>query len=161
MSIEAVHPATAINALIAQKDAEIARLSAHLKVLQEQINLLTAKRFGPSSEKVHPDQFRLFNEAELEAVAPLEDEQATIEIPAHRRRPGGRKPLPPQLPRIEIVHDLAEEEKICPHDGVVLRGGLGNSDRSLSGWTAIFSDDSRRKSDETTPTQSLTGIQGA
>ncbi|MGH8489788.1 MAG: rhodanese-like domain-containing protein, partial [Gammaproteobacteria bacterium] len=41
------------------------------------------------------------------------------------------------------------------------RGGLGNSDRSLSGWTAIFSDDSRRKSDETTPTQSLTGIQGA
>ena len=106
--------------LIAQKDAEIARLSAHLKVLQEQLNLLTAKRFGASSEKAHPDQIRLFNEAELEAVAPLEEEQATIEIPAHRRRPSGRKPLPPQLPRIEIVHDLAEEEKICPHDGVVL-----------------------------------------
>ncbi len=79
--------------LIAQKDAEIARLSAHLKVLQEQLNLLTAKRFGASSEKAHPDQIRLFNEAELEAVAPIEEEQATIEIPAHRRRPSGRKPL--------------------------------------------------------------------
>ena len=102
--------------LMAQKDAEIARLSAHLKVLQEQLHLVTAKRFGASSEKAHPDQIRLFNEAELEAVAPLE-EQATIEIPAHRRRAGGRRPLPPRLPRIEIVHDLAEEEKICPHDG--------------------------------------------
>ncbi|MGH8468781.1 MAG: IS66 family transposase [Gammaproteobacteria bacterium] len=125
MSIEAVHPATyseEVHALIAEKDAEIARLSAHLKVLQEQLNLLTAKRFGPSSEKAHPDQIRLFNEAELEAVAPLEDEeQATIEIPAHRRRAGGRKPLPPQLPRIEVVHDLGDEEKICPHDGATLR----------------------------------------
>ena len=38
--------------LIAKKDAEIARLSAHLKILQEQLNLLTAKRFGASSERL-------------------------------------------------------------------------------------------------------------
>ncbi|MDP9179837.1 MAG: IS66 family transposase [Gemmatimonadota bacterium] len=123
MSIEAVHSATypeEINALIAQKDAEIARLSAHLQVLREQINVLTAKRFGHSSEKYSLDQLRLFNEAELAAPPAEEITPETIEIPAHRRRAGGRKPLPPQLPRIEIVHDLAEEEKICPHDGVVL-----------------------------------------
>ena len=87
MSIEAVHPPTyseEVQALIAKKDAEIVRLSAHLKILQEQLNLLSAKRFGPSSEKAHPDQLRLFNEAELEAVAPVEE--ATIEVPAHRRR---------------------------------------------------------------------------
>ena len=122
MSIEAVHPPTyseEVQALIAKKDAEIVRLSAHLKILQEQLNLLSAKRFGPSSEKAHPDQLRLFNEAELEAVAPVEE--ATIEVPAHRRRPGGRKPLPLQLPRIEVVHDLGDGEKICPHDGVALR----------------------------------------
>ncbi|MDQ3566279.1 MAG: hypothetical protein M3436_20110 [Pseudomonadota bacterium] len=64
MSIEAVHPPTYSEEVQAlQKDAEIARLSAHLKILQEQLNLLAAKRFGPSSEKAHPDQIRLFNEA--------------------------------------------------------------------------------------------------
>lgn len=124
MPHEAVHLPTdpgELRALCGQQAAEIARLSAHLEILQEQLHLLTAKRFGPSSEKAHPDQIRLFNEAELEAVTPSEDEgQATIVIPTHQRRVGGRKPLPPQLPRIEIVHDLAEEEKICPHDGVVL-----------------------------------------
>lgn len=101
-----------VQALIAKKDAEIARLSAHLKVLQEQLNLLTAKRFGASSEKVHPDQLRLFNEAECEAVTPVAE--ATIEVPAHQRRRGSRQPLPSQLPRIEIVHDSPRGGKGLP-----------------------------------------------
>jgi len=38
------------------------------------------------------------------------------------------------------------------------RGGLGFSDRSESGMTAIFFNDSRSIPDETTETQSLTGL---
>ena len=44
-----------------------------------------------------------------------------IEVPAHQRRRGGRKPLPEELPRVEIIHDLSAAEKVCPHDGHVLK----------------------------------------
>jgi hypothetical protein len=40
------------------------------------------------------------------------------------------------------------------------RGGLGISDRSISGMTAIFFHNSRSDSDETTETQPLAGLQG-
>jgi hypothetical protein len=39
-----------------------------------------------------------------------------------------------------------------------VRAGLGFSDRSISGMTAIFFHDSRRDSDETTETQPLAGL---
>ena len=43
-----------------------------------------------------------------------------------RRRPRRRwrcpasAPLPAHLPRIEVVHELPEAERVCPHDGTVL-----------------------------------------
>lgn len=122
MSFEAVPYPTErdeLHAIIGQKDAEIARLSAHLQLLQEQINLLLAKRYGRSSEKVPAGQMRLFNEAEQGAIAPLAEvlPPAIIHVPAHQRLRPGRKPLPPHLPRVEVVHDLNAEEKICAHDG--------------------------------------------
>jgi transposase len=124
MPHEAVHLPTepgALHAIIAQKEAEIARLSAHLQLLQEELTLLRVKRFGRRSETYPSGQFRLFNEAEVKARAILEDRAEAIEITAHRRSRGGRRPLPTQLPRIEVLHDLSDEERICPHDGGVLR----------------------------------------
>ncbi|MGH8627601.1 MAG: IS66 family transposase [Gammaproteobacteria bacterium] len=118
-----------LRTLIENKDSEIVRLTreverqeVHLKLLQEQINLLTAKRFGRSSEKYPLEQGRLFNEAEVEAVEPLEEDATPtlIQVPAHQRVRGGRKPLPTQLPRIEVIHDLSAEEKFCAHDGEAL-----------------------------------------
>ena len=38
-------------------------------------------------------------------------------VPAHTRKKGGRKPLSATLPRIDVIHDLPEEEKVCAHDG--------------------------------------------
>lgn len=32
---------------------------------------------------------------------------------AHKRKKRGRKPLPDHLPRVEIIHDLSDEDKIC------------------------------------------------
>lgn len=118
---------TELQALCSRQAAEIERLSSanqrqeiHLKLLQEQITLLTAKRFGPSSEKCPPDQLRIFNE--VEALTSIEADSAAtvIEVPAHQRRRGGRKPLPTQLPRIEVIHDLDAQEKFCAHDGEAL-----------------------------------------
>ena len=91
--------------------------------LQEQLNLALARRYAASSEKIFSDQLRLFDEAEqdFEAYqAEPGDEEDSVTVPKHTRRKSGRKKLPDSLPRVDVVHDLPEEERICPHDGAVL-----------------------------------------
>lgn len=36
-------------------------------------------------------------------------------VPEHQRRKRGRKPLPADLPRETVVHDIPEEQKVCVH----------------------------------------------
>ena len=86
------------------------------RLLKEEISILKHRLFGRKSEKlpIGSGQLFLFNEAETEKAA--EDRQASqqiIEVPAHERRRGHRKPLPENLPRIEVVHDLTDEQKQC------------------------------------------------
>lgn len=74
--------------------------------LQEQIAVLNAKIFGPSTEKLQKKEsepVEVFNEAEKEA---------RTTVSAHVRRTGGRKPLPKHLPRIDIVHELDTKDRI-------------------------------------------------
>jgi transposase len=87
--------------------------------LEEQIRLLKSSIFASKSEKRKGDtpgqrQLSLFDEAEVMPLIQPEPEQAeTVDVPAHSRKKPGRKPLPAHLPRIEVVHDLPEEEKTC------------------------------------------------
>ena len=67
----------ALRSLLAEKQASIEqlltdkqavdqrneRLSAQVLSLQEQLNLALARRYAASSEKLSPDQIRLFDEA--------------------------------------------------------------------------------------------------
>ncbi len=97
---------------------------ARITQLEEKLNLLLHKRFAPSSEKAASGQFDLFfNEAEaqLEAAADEEAGEDFVTVPAHGRRKTGRKPLPAGLPRIEVIHDLPEDEQVCPEDGHALK----------------------------------------
>lgn len=87
-------------------------------LLLEQIRLLRAQLFGRKSEKtsvksgVRP--LPLFDMPEPEnSELPAEDEDNLVLVPAHSRKKRGRKELPDDLPRVEVVHDLAEEEKVC------------------------------------------------
>ncbi len=66
-----------------------------------------------------PDQIRLFDEAEV-ACAELASADGDVTVAAHRRSQRGRQPLPETLPRVEVIHDLAQAERVCPHDGAVL-----------------------------------------
>ena len=94
--------------------AQAEEYETELARLREQLNLLLAKRYGPSSEKHSPDQLGLFNEAESEAENPPEEEPVeAVPVAAHERKRHGRKPLPDYLPRVRIEHDLPEEEKTC------------------------------------------------
>jgi transposase len=83
------------------------------KILQEQIRNLQDKLFGRKSEKTLKEdgQLSLFDIPEPEYPISKEPEQITI--PEHTRKKRGRRPLPDNLERIEIIHDLKEEEKQC------------------------------------------------
>ena len=89
--------------------------------LEEEIRLMLQKRFGASSEKLDIKQLGLFNEAE----APESDQEeqrdtAATQVASYQRKRGKRAPLPDFLPRIDEIHDLSAEEKVCPHDGHAL-----------------------------------------
>ena len=99
---------------IVLQQAEIARQKEIIEQLQEFIRLGKHKQFGASSEK-HTDQLNLFDEAELAVSAEdnTSTEETEITVPAHTRKKSGRKPLPEHLPRVRIIHDLAEDDKFC------------------------------------------------
>ena len=82
--------------------------------LEERIRLLQNELFGRKSEKRDPRDDRQLPMFESEApkLDPGHD-TATIAVPAHQRKKPGRKPLPDNLPRVEVVHDLCDEEKSC------------------------------------------------
>lgn len=95
---------------IAQLERELARKDERLAYLEEQFRLAQQKRFGASSE-AHPGQGELFNEAE-ENVESLDAEPEKAHISYTRNKPT-RKPLPADLPREQVVLDLAEQDKVC------------------------------------------------
>jgi transposase len=101
-----------LKTLVIERDLEIQQL-------REYVRLLKSQRFGASSERIHRDQLGLFNEAEQIADENAQEE-ALVEVPSHTRAKGGRRRLPAWMPRVEILHDLPEEEKICSYDGEAL-----------------------------------------
>lgn len=112
----------ALKSIIGEQELRIA-------VLEEQLRLAAHKRYGASSEKADPDQLALFNEAEALAAAQAASaapEQDEIEVPAHTRAKGGRKPLPAHLPRRRVEHDIAEADRLCPCGSGQCRRRIGD-----------------------------------
>ncbi|TVZ37641.1 transposase [Alteromonadaceae bacterium 2753L.S.0a.02] len=102
--------------------AQLAERDAQISVLNEQLKKLFKKRFGASSEKSSPDQLGLFNEAEevlTDDVAEAEPE--TTPVKGHTRTQKPRVSIPDNFPREDIIHDIPESEKVCPHDGSTLK----------------------------------------
>ena len=98
------------------------QLESKVIILQEQLNIALAKRYSASSEKISPDQIRLFNEAEADSEAaaiPDVDDEVVI-VGTHQRRKRGRRPLPEDLPWVDIIHEIPECERRCDHDGRLL-----------------------------------------
>ncbi len=91
-----------------------------IQYLKEKNKFLLQKLFGRKSEKLTPDdilQGRLFDESEFysdenENAEDDSPEKLTV-VSSHTRRKTGKKPLPESLPRVDVVHDISEEEKQC------------------------------------------------
>lgn len=95
--------------------ADIANKDTEIELLRHKLQAQLAARFASKSEK-HKGQIDLFDEATLPEqaeVVSIENADEEITIAAHTRKKVGRKPLPKNLPREQIVHDLTEAEKTC------------------------------------------------
>ena len=98
-----------------QRDATIDYQAKRIEILEAELRLQRQKRFGASSEK-HKDVLTadLFSDLALDIELPDEDEEDSITISAHQRKRRGQTSNKP-LPHVDVVYDLAEEEKTCPH----------------------------------------------
>jgi transposase len=87
-----------------------------LSGVQQRLDQLLRRLYGPKSERFRPDQPGLFDQLlGNEPEAPPADEKPADEPAAPPRRKGhGRRRLPADLQRERVVHDLPEAEKTCP-----------------------------------------------
>jgi transposase len=97
-------------------EAIIKPYESRIEYLEQRLTVLEKMIFAPKSEKRRPDeeeggtQLHLFNEAE---VLEEKEEETPLRIPEHTRQKPRRKPLPKDLPRVEVIHDIDESEKVC------------------------------------------------
>jgi len=113
--------------MIVQRDAALVQIkreaAERLEAMEQrhkaEMDAILRRFYGPRSEKFDPTELLLFglNVAEQTPVDAkvVEDESGqkltTRRINHHKH---GRRKLPEHLPRIEIVHDLSDEQKKCP-----------------------------------------------
>jgi len=96
---------------------DLVLLKALILQLQEENALLRHKLFSPKSERSPEDadspQLAMFNEAEELIEEPATTPSEAEEVVAPVRHRGKRKPLPANLPRVEVIHDLPDHELTC------------------------------------------------
>ena len=85
----------------------LADVMARNSYLEEQFKLAQQRQFGSGSES-HSGQGELFDEAE--GTDFIEPEEESVSYP--RNKPV-RKPLPKDLPRETVIHDIPDEDKVC------------------------------------------------
>ncbi|MDZ7925346.1 MAG: IS66 family transposase [Marinagarivorans sp.] len=94
---------------------------SRIKILEAYIQTLKQKQFSASSEKLDAIQPDIFSDSAAEADAEISaDIQDTVVVAEHQRKTK-RASIPKELPRVDIIHDLSNAEKFCPHDGTALK----------------------------------------
>jgi transposase len=84
--------------------------------LEEQLRVYQNELFGRKSERRQKPcnaQMPLFSGGDDQVSDDSQPSRETVLVAAHGRNKRGRKALPKDLPRIDIIHDLSEEEKQC------------------------------------------------
>lgn len=103
---------------MSSKDKEISAKDGQIERLREQNALLIQRLFGRKSEQSSDGdspQLVMFNEAEslAEAAPKAPADEVEEEAVAPTKRRGKRKPLPAELPRVEVIHELPEHKLTC------------------------------------------------
>lgn len=94
--------------------------NSRIKILEDYIKALKQKQFGASSEKHDVIQAEMvFTEVEYNASVESVIDETTV-VAEHTRKKK-RASIPAELPRVNVIHDLPDTEKFCPHDGTALK----------------------------------------
>lgn len=101
-----------LHALILALQEENKTLKQNYERVLEQFKLAQQQRFSRSSESNVLQMELQFDEAEAVPSAELPEEENTVTITYTRNKPK-RRPLPDDLPREVIEHDIAELDKQC------------------------------------------------
>jgi transposase len=101
----------------AEMKAEITYLKQKVQHLEEQLRLARHHRFGASSEKTPPGQLSLFNEAEATADPAVPEPDIEQAAPRRRKQKGKRDKDFISLPTKQVIHELPENERVCPDCG--------------------------------------------
>ena len=117
--------------LVKEQQTKIEQQSEFIESILEQIRLARQQHFGAHSERFNVDQLALlFNEAEVIAETEVDEladgdtdspqakDESACETPVagYSRKKPGRRALPDHLPRIEVVYDIDDTDKVCEHD---------------------------------------------
>jgi transposase len=119
-------------AVIASQHDTIAKQLKKLAGLEQQLARLLRRQYGPQKECIDPNQLTLFTEEELVQVAqelqqgavdsvstddggePSPANDSATEGSAKPLKGHGRRPIPAQIPRQVIVHELSDADRLCP-----------------------------------------------
>lgn len=104
----------------------IQQKNSRIKILEDYIKALKQKQFGASSEKQEIIQAEMvFTEvescSETDEPAQADAFENEITVVAEHTRKKKRVSIPKELPRVDVIHDLPDTEKFCPHDGAALK----------------------------------------
>jgi len=113
-----------LKALIRELFASLKNERHEREGIQQRLDLLLRKFYGPKAERFDPNQPWLLPELAPDAT-PVAEETPTEELPTtddaesdngtkKKKRKGGRNKLPDNLERKRIEHALTEAERMCP-----------------------------------------------
>jgi len=116
---------------LTNKDQELTEKGTTIDVQNETIEILKFQlkkallaRFGRKSEKSDDRQLSLFDEADISNAEEDLEQEEDITVPGYKRKKtGGRKPLPKNLPREIKIYELNEEEKNCTCGNCLIKFG--------------------------------------
>jgi transposase len=105
--------------LIRQQADTIREARRRIEQLEHLVGQLLRRQYGPRSERLDPNQPRLFDDAAEQSTEsqPAEAVPKDRETPARAWRRRGRRALSEELPRERIVPELSEQERVCPGCG--------------------------------------------
>jgi len=104
---------SSLKEIIVSQQLEFKKIQEQNNYLQEMVRLLKNELFGRKSEVRRPPDANQLPIFTPEQAPPVPEPAQDVVIEAHTRKKRGRKPLPADLPREDVIHDIPEEEKRC------------------------------------------------
>ncbi len=105
--------------MIRQQADSLDKAQRRIEQLEHAMDVLLRQKYGPRSERLDPNQLRLFTE-ESDEAASSQEADVVPESPAKPKRTWkrrGRQSLPEHLPRVPVVIELSEQARACPGCG--------------------------------------------